>query len=998
MYDKVGNENTNIDISLKSNVNGYVLSLTPDKDWVNSSDRVFPVTIDPSIETSLDVNSIHDTFVSSNDSSNKWINQYLRTGQTPSIGTTRTYMKFDLPSLTSSDMVVDAELYLFYWSPESSLTTHKINAHNVTQNFDPSNISWNSQPGYDSNITDYYIVSNPNQNHWAQWNITGIAKQWYTTGNNYGVMLEEDSSGGNSVFWSSDVDSTYQALRPQIVFTYVNNTGLEDYWTYHSQDAGRAGTGYINDYNGGLTFIHNDLSMNGSKMPVTIDHIYNNSLVKPWNKVNPWMGRGWNLNIYQRVDKTLIGSNYYWAYTDGDGTKHYFLDSSATELKDELNLGYTFIKDVSGKYFIKDKKGNKVRFYSDGSFDQFIDNNGNAATAVYSKAVNNGIWLITSIVDGANRTTILSYDNNGLLTKITDPSGRSTTFEYDTASYEMLKKITYPDNKVTTYDYDGNYNLTSVTNIDGLKISYEYTTTSPNRVKRVYESNGAKNGQEINIQYENNNTIFTDVKGNKYNYLFDYFGKTISVKDADNSAAYYDYIGDSSDNSNVTKMKNESKLQKTIINYLRNHDFEYDGSWSPNGAGVSYTTGSKYTGGRSLKITSDLDQGENYSAQYVSLTKGATYTLSGYVKTQNITANENAGAAITVSYKDANGTWQYFRKFINGTNDWQRYEVSFTVPTNISYDQIWIAAEVLNSKGTAYFDSVQLEQGSIPNRYNLIEDGDFIFWDNNTWNPIYWTKNAGCTSSDYVANADSTHPQFMNNNVMKLIGGGYSNKGIYQNINVSGKAGDSYVLSGWAKANSAPILGNRLFEMDLGFVKADTTIDWVPVVFNPDISDWQFASGAAVAKQDYVSLQVYISYYQNENTAYSDGIQLNKEIFSQSYEYDSKGNIKSTADLAKQNSKFEYDGNDNLTKLTDPKGNSFNYIYDDKHNIKTATSAENVVYNFTYDDYGNPKTAKIGDDALCIKSSAEYYPSGNYLSSIKDSLGHSQWNKPKIYI
>jgi hypothetical protein len=56
---------------------------------------------------------------------------------------------------------------------------------------------------------------------------------------------------------------------------------------------------------------------------------------------------------------------------------------------------------------------------------------------------------------------------------------------------------------------------------------------------------------------------------------------------------------------------------------------------------------------------------------------------------------------------------------------------------------------------------------------------------------LYWTKNAGCTSSDYVANADSTHPQFMDNDVMKLIGEGYSNKGIYQNINVSGKTGDS---------------------------------------------------------------------------------------------------------------------------------------------------------------------------------------------------------------
>ena len=38
-------------------------------------------------------------------------------------------------------------------------------------------------------------------------------------------------------------------------FPYVNNSGLEDYWSYHSQDAGRAGEVHVNDYNGNLILI-----------------------------------------------------------------------------------------------------------------------------------------------------------------------------------------------------------------------------------------------------------------------------------------------------------------------------------------------------------------------------------------------------------------------------------------------------------------------------------------------------------------------------------------------------------------------------------------------------------------------------------------------------------------------------------------------------------------------------------------------------------------------
>lgn len=69
----------------------------------------------------------------------------------------------------------------------------------------------------------------------------------------------------------------YGDCRPQVTIDYVNNSGLEDYWTYHSQDIGRAGTGYINDYNGNFVLIHDDLDMNGNRMPISLNHVFNSN-------------------------------------------------------------------------------------------------------------------------------------------------------------------------------------------------------------------------------------------------------------------------------------------------------------------------------------------------------------------------------------------------------------------------------------------------------------------------------------------------------------------------------------------------------------------------------------------------------------------------------------------------------------------------------------------------------------------------------------------------
>ena len=61
---------------------------------------------------------------------------------------------------------------------------------------------------------------------------------------------------------------------PQGIFYYRSTTGLEDYYSYHEQDAGRAGHGYVNDFNGNLVWVHEDASTSGGLLPIHIRHVY----------------------------------------------------------------------------------------------------------------------------------------------------------------------------------------------------------------------------------------------------------------------------------------------------------------------------------------------------------------------------------------------------------------------------------------------------------------------------------------------------------------------------------------------------------------------------------------------------------------------------------------------------------------------------------------------------------------------------------------------------
>ena len=61
---------------------------------------------------------------------------------------------------------------------------------------------------------------------------------------------------------------------------------------------------------------------------------------------------------------------------------------------------------------------------------------------------------------------------------------------------------------------------------------------------------------------------------------------------------------------------------------------------------------------------------------------------------------------------------------------------------------------------------------------------------------------------------------------------------------VSGNKGDSFVLAGWAKGDSAPLSDNRKFGIRVRFDGIGSTDEKYYLEFNPDADNWQYAAKA----------------------------------------------------------------------------------------------------------------------------------------------------------
>ncbi len=793
---------------------------------------------------------------------------------------------------------------------------------------------------------------------------------------------------------------------------------------------GSAGTASINDYTGNLVVTHDDVSTAGNLMPVTIQHVYNGYMAgKKFTDMEPYLGHGWRLNIEQTIrSSSLYGlkgsaqTNYPYVYTDGDGTEHYFQYDTDKKLVDEDGLGFELVKTSSG-YTVTDKVDNVMTFNTTGNLISIADANKNKMTITYSGN------QITKVTDGGgNVITLTEYDNGSNYVDImTDPSGRVTDFFFDDKG--KLIKVLYPDGTSSSYVYDSDEALIKATSAGGQSVSFGYTSSSKaKRISSVTESgsNGAA-GQKMTIDYSKYNTsVFrTSGQNDQYGddddsfitYQFDNTGKTIAVKEdtADNKAlgaSKYSYTANSS-----SKPKSNNKLQTAIPlgrstnNMASNGNAEDSSVWAASSwidtctFTSSYATDQSYYGNRSLKLSVSSLEGDGRAryAQDFSNTKlvpGTTYTLSAYVKTSGITGTE-AGkyrACLQANvFDDGETILSTYSEYITGTTDtainngWRRLSITFTVPTGATSTRINLA--IRKSTGTAWFDGIQVETGTSVNKFNMIENSSMELATSEF--STSWREN-NLTTSDVVVKTINR----VGDNSFKMVGNAGLNKELVQDIDVKGKEGDSYIISGWASANAVPKNSSdtNKFKISTKITYSDGSEVWkLPAEFNYNISGWQYTAqsfdlddGTSTVKSP-VQISIYLRYYQQANTVYFDDIQLIKDDVAV-YTYNDKGDLNLITKRADANEKtVYYDGTSDVKSKTDAKGYVTTYTYDSAHNVTQSVSRTKKTTDYTYMK-GLVNSTEIGGlstsgEIFTISSSSTIDTKG-YTTSTTDINGY----------
>ena len=439
---------------------------------------------------------------------------------------------------------------------------------------------------------------------------------------------------------------------------------------------------------------------------------------------------------------------------------------------------------------------------------------------------------------------------------------------------------------------------------------------------------------------------------------------------------YADYTANSTtDTGKANQLTFSSKLQYTVSNLLNDSSFE-NGTAAWTGGTVS--TASAYYGSKSLAVTGSATKAVG------SLAAESTYTFSAYVKT---------GASASAKLQISNGTDTVYSDSLSANTDWTRLEVSCTATAAQS---ITVG---IQATGTAYLDCVQLELAPTASRYNLVDNGDFTNGLNS------WTSDTVDSSVVYTSTSGSTSaaPQ-LDGNCVTTTGDPENKHRLKQTINISGKAGDTFVFAGWAQADSAPVFdgagsdGTRYFCVAATFQYASST-DQTVAAFNPgNETQWQYVSGVMVAEKDYTSIVIQVSYNYNANSAKFDGIQLFKEEFGSSYAYDDDGNVTSVTDILGKKTTYTYNSDQELTKETLPSGLVYHYTYDDYHNLVKTITAEGSTKvqtkNYTYDSYGNltlEKTKQYNVDAPISTVSYTYSTDFNRLESVTDATGKTTY-------
>ena len=1016
MVDNNGAYSEELHYEIRKTENGTFLDIIADNTWLADPDRVYPVTVDPVVKIiGGTVGFIKVVQITSADSSSPTEDEVI-------VGTSegtpyRVYVgirKCDLPQVPEGYKVSRAGFTLVKNTVECSTDSEKYDVY-AFDNVPENNLTWNTSEAFDSSAIIKTITTNCGEE--ASYIDISIKKhigdwQSITNTSSYcGIMLkqEAENTAVNSNISLCSNYAEYSAYRPSLYIEYASEDTYADHQKYHTFDLVNSGRGKINLSTGKLNFIHSDISLKASRMPISVSHIYTG------RDEGVTYGMGWRLSCDHRLNMEAI-SDSYAVYTDSAGRKHTFV-ANGVSAADIEGLGYTLentcdCEPMEGcAHVITDERDNKMYFNSAGRLVGMNDAYNNQLHFEYS-----GEYLIKISDESGNFVDFIYSASKLSALKYND--GESYEYVYDG---DCLVRIKHPSNsndiRITNFVYN-NEMLTAINDCSGS--TYEVNYDLDGRVfslqktdARVDENNSLVSGDlsddKIIFEYYNAMTIVENDRTKIKNvYKWDENGRlrstyvdtleasdsTLSDETTMTEIFNYQYKKGKDGSDKTGKycslsvgLNNAASNQNNMV-IGGNFDGElnsnyYPPGWTVVGAEeniVEIGDDSSIPSGHCFHFTWENNNSSKYMAQKVILTdkniKGNILVASAWAKRINLTGEESGDGrekfCISAKVKYTDGTTRTYTEDFNPQYyEWQYAAIPAAIDKTNAPTEIILTLDCSRMKGDFYFSNVRL----VDTYGTVIE---------NTYNPSAPEKVGESyiclnrTTKSYDGIYTTTEYIDLNSDAVK--------------IKIEDPDGEAFVIEKTYNEKHK-LLKSKDYR---GIVKEYSYSDYGELLQEKISKEGSFTNPNECKLFKYTYDENGMLRGETDPRYYFNGAE-HKRIYS--YDSGGKGLLTSTIDFNGQeyvntydaktdepSSIYSIDGNEALL-------NEFSY----RHGLLTEVGHNSFCFNFTYDGLGREQYVDIEHSPLLTKSYSDtpttnsvktVYASGEETEITSDSFGN----------
>lgn len=191
-----------------------------DAAWLARPDREFPVTVDPTYTSVIEVNGGNDTMVNSNQPTVGYNSATdLRIGKATDGSIYRTFLRFGLAGVPAGAVILDADMQLR--NIESTNCTAQLVRTRYSNSFSTA-MTWNTQPTTGGVVVDanYAHGATGCATAWESHDIKDAVTGWYDgtlTNNGLRLTADEVTTAGYKRYSSSQAGSS---VAPKVVVTY----------------------------------------------------------------------------------------------------------------------------------------------------------------------------------------------------------------------------------------------------------------------------------------------------------------------------------------------------------------------------------------------------------------------------------------------------------------------------------------------------------------------------------------------------------------------------------------------------------------------------------------------------------------------------------------------------------------------------------------------------------------------------------------------------------